>query len=808
MKNLKTKKENAKDFESKNIKNKNIKNKKIENEELTQEYLEKINKYWQASNYLAIAQQYLLDNFLLKRPLEKTDIKQRIVAPWGTVPGQNFVYTHLNRVIKKFDLNMILLSGPGHGGHFWTAQTYLDESLSEIYPEFSQDEKGLKNFCKAFCFPNGMSSHVAADMPGSLHEGGELGYSISHACGAIFDNPNLIASVIVGDGEAETGPLATSWHINKFINPLTDGAVLPILHLNGYKVANPTVLARIPKKELESFFYGCGWKPYFVEGTEPISMHKLMCETLDKVISEIKMLQNNAREKNDPTRPVWPMIVLRTLKGWTCPKEIDGVRIEGTHNAYHAPIPMTKPNHINLLEKWLKSYKPDELFDDNYKLKPELKALAPKGKARLGSNLHSNGGLLLKELNLPDFKKYAINFSKNGVKNAQDTLELSKFMRDIIKQNPDNFRIFGPDEMPSNRIKAVYEVTNSVFNAEIFKEDDCISYGGQIMDSFLSEHTCEGWLEGYLLSGRHGTFITYEAFATIVNSMVSQHIKWLKACKNLKWRKDIASLNLILTSHTWQQEHNGYSHQDPSFIEHLAMKKGEIAKIYFPPDTNCLLTVYDKCLKSKNKVNAIITSKHCSPQWLSINEAILHCEKGLGVWHWASTEIENPDVVIACAGDVITLETMAAISILKRSLPELKIRTVNVVDLLKLASKNLQSDALTNEEFDSIFTTDKPVIFNFHGYSEFIHRLIYSRKNKNFCVLGYSEEGNVSTPFDIRVQNKVDRFNVVKTVLSQLPQNEKVKNLYAEMELMLKKHSEYTKKYGIDLPEVLNWKWE
>ena len=785
-------------------------NSKNDNEKdlLTNDYLVKMNKYWQASNYLAIAQQYLLDNPLLRKPLEPNDIKKRIVAPWGTVPGQNFVYTHLNRVIKKFDLNMILLSGPGHGGHFWTAQTYLDGSLSEVYPQFSQDEKGLKNLCKAFCFPGGMSSHVASDMPGSLHEGGELGYSLSHASGAVFDNPDLIASVIVGDGEAETGPLATSWHINKFINPITDGAVLPILHLNGYKVANPTVLARISKTELKDFFKGLGWKPYFVEGSDPMTMHKLMCKTLDKVIIEIKELQDTARKNNDDTRPIWPMIVLRTLKGWTCPKEIDGVRIEGTHNAYHVPIPMTKPNHISLLEKWLRSYKPEELFDEKYKLKPELKALAPKGKSRLGANLHSNGGTLLKELKLPNFKKYAVPFSGHGTVNSQDTLVLSNFMRDIIKYNPENFRIFSPDELPSNRINAIYEITKSVFNAEIIKEDDNIAHGGRIMDSFLSEHMCEGWLEGYLLSGRHGTFVTYEAFATIINSMISQHIKWLKACKKLPWRKDIASVNLILASHTWQQEHNGYSHQDPSFLGHLATKKGYISNIYFPPDANCLLSVYNKCLKSKNKVNAIVTQKHASPQWLSMGEAVSHCEKGLSIWEWAGNDSDNPDVILACAGDVITLETMASISILKHNLPELKIRFVNVVELLKLASPNSYSSGLTDEEFDNLFTTNKPVIFNFHGYPDLIYRLIYSRKNRNFSVHGYMEEGNVSTPFDIRVQNKVDRFNIVKEVLSKLPQNKQVANLNTEMDEMLSRHNAYVRKYGIDMPEILNWKWE
>ena len=813
------------------------KNNVIKNEcESNDELYEKLDAYWRATNYLSIAQQYLLDNTLLKEPLKPEHVKKRIVAPWGTVPGQNFIYTHLNRVIKKYDLNMILLSGPGHGGHFWAANTYLEESLSEVYPEFSQNEKGMKKFCKSFCFPNGLSSHVAADMPGSIHEGGELGYSIAHGCGAIFDNPDLIATVIVGDGEAETGPLATSWHCNKFINPITDGAVLPILHLNGYKVANPTVLARIPKAELEQFFYGCGWKPYFVEGKEPLKMHKDMTKILDEVIEEIKNIQKIARSENNEARPIWPLIVLRTLKGWTCPQEIDGVKIEGTHNAYHVPIPMTKPHHINLLEKWLKSYKPEELFNENYELISELKTLAPNKTSRLGANPNANGGQLLENLNLPNFNDYAVSFQNRGEVVSQDTFVLSKFMRDIIKNNPRNFRIFGPDEMPSNRINAVYEITQNVFNAEILDGEDKLAPSGRVLDAYLSEHMCEGWLEGYLLTGRHGTFITYEAFIRVVDSMLSQHIKWLKACKEIEWRKEIASLNLILTSHTWQQEHNGYSHQEPGILNHLASETTGITQIFLPPDTNCLLYIYKNCLESRNQVNAIVASKHYSPQWLKIDEAVIHCNNGIGIWDWAGNEKfikdENnsaknktnkelnsesePDIILACAGDVITMETLAAASILKNELPNLKFRFVNIVNLLKLGSENEYSNGLTDEEFDLTFTKDKPVIFNFHGYPNLIHQLIWSRTNRNFTVHGYNAKGNVSTPFDIRVQNEVDRFNIIKSVLNKLQPsktlNSNIKSIDIEMlnnkmNHMLKKHNDYIQEYGIDLPEILNWKW-
>ncbi|MDD4815733.1 MAG: phosphoketolase family protein [Clostridia bacterium] len=770
--------------------------------------LEKMNAYWRATNYLSAIQLYLLDNPLLKKPLTKKDIKQRIVGPWGTAPGQNFVYVHLNRAIKKFDLNMILLSGPGHGGHFWTANTYLEGTYSEFYPQVSQDEKGLKKFCKQFCFPFGVSSHVAPEMPGSIHEGGELGYVLGHAFGAVFDNPDLIATAIVGDGEAETGPLATSWHSNKFLNPITDGAVLPILHLNGYKVFNPTVLARISHEELEDFFKGCGWKPYFVEGSQPIEMHAKMADTVNKVIKEIKNLQKIARTTNNAARPIWPMIVLCSPKGWTCPKEVDGLKIEDSHNAYHVPYSMKEQSHILELETWLKSYKPEELFDENGKFLEELEELAPTGAMRLGSNPNANGGLFLKELDLPDFKEYAVDVKTAGDRHNQDTTVLSKFIRDIIKRNPNNFRIFSPDEMVSNRMGAVYETTNNVLNAEIYPSDESIARQGRVMDAYLSEHMCEGWLEGYLLTGRHGTFITYAAFVRVVDSMISQHAKWLKMAKELPWRKDIASLNIVLTSHAWQQDHNGYSHQDPGLLDHLANKRGEIIRMYLPPDANCLLACYDHCIRSKNYINAIVTSKIPSYQWLNIEEAIKHCKNGLGVWQWASNDKGNPDVVIACAGDVITLETLAAVSILKENLPSLKIKFINVVNLMKLATPETHPHGLIDEEYNELFTTDKPIIFNYHGYPSLIHELTWSRQNRNINVCGYREEGRISTPFDIRVQNKVDRFNFVKLILSKIPQTKKVKDLDKKMDEILKKHNKYIAKYGIDLPEVREWSWK
>lgn len=771
-------------------------------------YLKKMDKYWRATNYLSATQLYLLDNPLLRKPLTKKDIKNRIVGPWGTVPGQNFVYVHLNRAIKQFDLNMILLSGPGHGGHFWTANTYLEGSYSEFYSQISQDIKGLKHFNKQFCFPFGVSSHVAPEMPGSMHEGGELGYVLSHACGAIFDNPSLIATAIVGDGEAETGPLATSWHINKFINPITDGAVLPILHLNGFKVFNPTIFARISHQELEMFFKGCGWKPYFVEGKDPKIMHKKMAKTLNTVIKEIKTIQKNAREKKDDTRPIWPMIVLRTPKGWTCPEVVDGLEIEGTHNAYHVPYSMNNPTHLKQLENWLKSYKPEELFDEKGRLKAELEELAPTGTKRIGSNPNANGGCLLKELSLPNFKQYAVKVKTHGDCRNQDSTVLSKFMRDIISQNPNNYRIFSPDEMVSNRMNFVYEVTDNVFNAKIYENDESINRSGRVMDSYLSEHMCEGWLEGYLLTGRHGTFVTYAAFVRIVDSMISQHLKWIKMAKEVPWRKDIASLNIVMTSHAWQQDHNGYSHQDPGLLDHLANKKKDIVRMYLPPDANCLLATYDHCIRTKNYINAIVTSRIPSWQWLNIDDAIKHCEKGIGVWDWASNKPNNPDVVVVCAGDVITMETVSAVDILKKKLPSLKIRFVNVIDLMRLADEKSHPHGLTDEEYNRIFTTDKPIVFNYHGYPSLIHELTWNRKNRNITVSGYQEEGKISTPFDIRVQNKTDRFHLVKNILAQIPQTEKTKKIVQEMDAMLEKHNKYISTHGKDLPEVQDWRWK
>ena len=766
---------------------------------------EKINEYWNATNYLSATQLYLLDNPLLDRPLELSDVKGRLAGPWGTAPGQNFIYVHLNRVIKEQELNMLLLSGPGHGGIFWTANTYLDGTFSEKNPALTFDREGLKLLNKQFCFPFGVSSHIAPEMPGSIHEGGELGYVLAHAFGAVFDNPDLIATAIVGDGEAETGPLATSWHANKFLNPITDGAVLPILHLNGFKVFNPTVLARISHEELEMFFKGNGWKPYFVEGSDPMTMHKKMAETLDVVIKEIKTIQKRARKKNDATRPMWPMIVLRTPKGWTCPKEVDGIECENTHNAYHMPYNMKRPEHLEALEKWLKSYNPETLFDQNGKLRDDLLELAPKGDLRLGATPHANGGELLKELKIPNFKKYAVDVKTPGDRHNQDTTVLSKFMRDIIKKNPDNFRIFCPDEMVSNRMGAVYETTNNVLNADILPNDESIARSGRVLDAYLSEHMCEGWLEGYLLTGRHGTFVSYAAFVRVVDSMISQHSKWLKMASEVEWRKPIASLNLVLTSHAWQQDHNGYSHQDPGIFDHLANKKGDIVRMYLPPDANCLLATYDHCLRTKNKINAIVTSKTPSWQWLNIDEAEKHCEKGLGVWEWASNNPENPDVILACAGDVITMEAVAGAMILKKALPSLNFRFINIVDLMRLASPSKHPHGLKDAEFNKLFTTDKPIVFNYHGYASLIHELTWARKNRNWNVNGYDEEGRISTPFDMRVQNKVDRYNFVKTVLKTLEQTEEVKGLNKEMDKMLAKHKRHISKYGTDLPETENW---
>ncbi len=775
---------------------------------LSNSYLKKVNAYWRAANYLSLAQLYLVDNPLLFNPLQASDIKKKIVGHWGTVSGQNFVYAHLNRVIKKYNLNMILLSGPGHGGNFFVANSYLEGRYSEVYPNVSEDYKGMKKLCKQFSFPGGVSSHVAPETPGSIHEGGELGYSLAHAFGAVFDNPDLIASCIIGDGEAETGPLATSWHSNKFLNPITDGAVLPILHLNGYKINNPTILSRITHEELENLLKGYGWKPYFVSGSDPMTMHKIMASTLDKVIEEIKNIQYNARTNNNSTRPIWPMIVLSTPKGWTCPKEVDGQMIEGSYRAHQIPITMEKPEHILLLRDWLLSYKPHELFTKDYKLKPELKDLAPIGDARLSANPHTNGGLLLKELRIPDFREYEVKMQAHGEVVAQDMLELGKFIRDIIALNPNNYRLFSPDEVKSNRLTYTFETSNKNFNANIIKTDDHLSADGRIMDSYLSEHMCEGWLEGYLLTGRHGTFTSYESFIRVVDSMVSQHAKWLKVCNELPWRKDIASLNILLTSNVWQQDHNGYTHQDPGFLDHIANKKSDVIRMYLPPDANCLLSCYDHCIRSKNYVNAIVASKHPSYQWLTMEEAVEHCTKGLSEWKWASNCKTNPDIVIACCGDTPTLEALAATTILRDNLPNLKIRFINVVDLMKIGSDENHSHGLPDSEYNKLFTTNKPIFFVYHGYPTLIHELTWSRKNRDINVFGYREEGTITTAFDVRVQNGIDRFNIVKAIIKKLnKKGEKELNLYKQMDSLLAKHNEYVRKYGQDIPEVRNWKW-
>ena len=783
---------------------------------ITNDYLNKMDAYWRAANYLSAAQLYLLDNPLLRKPLKREHIKKKIVGHWGTVPGQNFIYVHLNRIIKEYDQDMIFISGPGHGGNFFVANTYLEGSYSEVYPNVSRDIDGMKKLCKQFSFPGGISSHVAPENPGSIHEGGELGYSLAHAFGAAFDNPNLVVACVVGDGEAETGPLATSWHGNKFINPARDGAVLPILHLNGYKISNPTILARISNEELTKFMEGCGWKPFFVEGEDPKKMHKLMAETMDEVFAEIRDIQEAARKAAEKgkkfDRPVWPMIVLRTPKGWTGPKVVDGNKIEGTFRAHQVPINMEKPGHLKLVEKWLKSYKPEELFDKNGRLIPELEALAPEGDKRMGATPYANGGKLLRDLRLPDFRDYEVKVPAPGEVEAQDMLELGDFVRDIFKLNEEakNFRIFGPDETMSNRLGRVFEVTGRDWNNPTIPEDEFLAQDGRVIDSMLSEHMCEGMLEGYLLTGRHGFFASYEAFIRVVDSMCAQHAKWLKVCRDLPWREEIGSLNLILTSNVWQQDHNGFTHQDPGFLDHIANKKADVVRFYLPPDANCLLSVFDHCIKSKDYVNVMITSKHPRPQWLTMEEAVKHCTQGIGIWQWASNDQgEEPDVVMACCGDTPTLETLAAVSILNEEMPELKIRVVNVVDLMKLQPNTVHPHGLTDADYDLLFTKDKPIIFCFHGYHTLIHELTYRRHNRNIHVYGYKEEGTITTPFDMRVQNEIDRFSLVKNVIKHLPQlGNRGSHLIQIMNDKLVEHKQYIHEYGVDLPEVAQWKWK
>lgn len=780
---------------------------------VSKDYLQKMDAYWRAANYLSAAQLYLLDNPLLREPLRKEHIKKKIVGHWGTVPGQNFVYVHMNRAIKEFGLNMIYLSGPGHGGNFFVSNAYLEGTYSEVYPNVGEDEEGLKRLCKQFSFPGGISSHVAPETPGSINEGGELGYSLAHAFGAVFDNPDLIAACVVGDGEAETGPLATAWHSNKFLSAKNDGAVLPILHLNGYKISNPTVFARISQQEREWFFKGCGWNPYFVSGSDPMEMHEKMAETVDKCIAEIKENQRKAREEGAAERPMWPMIILETPKGWTGPKIVDGNAIEGTFRAHQVPISMEKEEHLAQLEEWLRSYRPEELFGEDYRLIPELRELAPVGDARMSANPHTNGGKLLRDLRVPDFKDYAVGVPYPGSVKAQDMMELGGYVRDILKLNKEhkNFRIFGPDEAKSNRLYRAFEVEKRDFQGEIYDFDEDLSHEGRIMDSYLSEHMCEGWLEGYLLTGRHGFFASYESFIRVVDSMVSQHAKWLKVCNQLPWRQKIASLNLILTSNVWQQDHNGFTHQDPGMLDHVANKKADVVRMYLPPDANCLLSCFDHCIKSKNYVNVIVASKHPSRQWLTMEQAVIHCTQGIGIWDWASNDQgQEPDLVMACCGDTPTLEALAAVTILREHLPELKVRFINVVDLMKMESHENHPHGLTDDEFDALFTKDKPVVFAFHGYPKLIHELTHGRHNEqNFFVHGYLEEGTITTAFDMRVQNHIDRFSLVKEALKHLPQlGNKAGHLTQQMNDLLVKHKNYIAEYGQDIPEVLEWEWK
>ena len=794
----------------------------LEKQPLCDEMLQKMDTYWRAANYLSAGQLYLLDNPLLRKPLTMDHVKKKIVGHWGTVPGQNFVWTHCNRVIKRYDLDMIYISGPGHGGNFQIANTYIDGTYSEIYPNISQDVEGMQKMFKQFSFPCGVPSHCAPETPGSINEGGELGYSVAHAFGAVFDNPDLIAVPVVGDGEAETGPLATSWQSNKFLNPITDGAVLPILHMNGYKISNPTVFARMSHEEVENFFKGCGWDPIFVEaademnpGIDPedhIAMHRAMCEAMDSCIEKIKEIQKNARENNDATRPAWPMIVLRTPKGWTGPKVVDGLKIEGSFRAHQVPMSMEKPEHLEQLKEWMLSYKPEELFNEDGSVKDEIKEMTPKGNARMGANPHANGGLLLKDLRLPDFRKYGVKDVEPGKTQAQDMIELGAYVRDVIKLNMDsrNFRVFGPDETMSNRLSHIFEVTDREWNAERLDTDEFLSASGRVMDGMLSEHMCEGWLEGYLLTGRHGFFASYEAFIRIIDSMAAQHAKWLKVCNGLPWRQPIASLNLILASNVWQQDHNGFTHQDPGFLDHIANKKADVVRLYLPPDANCLLSCFDHCIKSRNYVNVIVASKHPRPQWLTMEQAVQHCTQGIGIWEWASNDQgAEPDVVMACCGETPTLETLAAVSILREELPELKVRVVNVVDLMKLQPEREHPHGLSDAEYDMLFTKDKPIIFAFHGYPTLVHELTYRRHNRNLHVRGYREEGTITTPFDMRVQNDIDRFHLVKDVLLRLPQlGNRGAYLYQKMSDKLVQHQQYITEYGEDMPEVREWKWK
>jgi xylulose-5-phosphate/fructose-6-phosphate phosphoketolase len=779
---------------------------------LSVEELRKMNDYWCAANYLSVGQIYLYANPLLREPLKLDHIKPRLLGHWGTTPGLNFIYVHCNRVIKKLDLNMIFICGPGHGGPGVVANTYLEGTYTELYPHIQQNEEGLRKLFKQFSFPGGIPSHAAPETPGSIHEGGELGYALVHAYGAVFDNPDLIACCVVGDGESETGPLATSWHSNKFLNAARDGAVLPILHLNGYKIANPTILGRLSNDQLTHLFTGYGYKPYFVEGHEPDAMHQSMATTFDTVVKEIHLIQDDARIKGSARLPAWPMIILRSPKGWTGPKSVDGKPVEGTWRAHQVPVDdLKKPEHLAILEDWLKSYHPELLFDENGKLIPELAELAPKGNRRMGANPHANGGLLLRELEIPDFRAYAIPVAKPGTETAESTRILGAFLRDIMKLNEKaaNFRVFGPDETRSNRLDALYQVTDNVWEEPLLPTDDHLSPDGRVME-VLSEHMCQGWLEGYLLTGRHGFFSCYEAFIHIVDSMFNQHAKWLKVTRDIPWRRPIASLNYLLSSHVWRQDHNGFSHQDPGFIDFVVNKKADIIRVYLPPDANCLLSVTDHCLRSRHYVNVIVAGKHPELQWLDMDAAIAHCAQGIGIWPWASTDRDSdPDVVMACAGDVPTQETLAAVDLLRQHFPALKIRVINVVDLMTLQPPSEHPHGLPDRDFDSMFGTNKPIIFAYHGYPWLIHRLTYRRAgHDNLHVRGYKEEGTTTTPFDMTVMNDLDRFHLAGDVVDRVPSLQKVGAHFKQfLRNKLVEHKRYTHEHGDDLPEVKNWKW-
>jgi len=780
---------------------------------LSPEELQKVHAYWRAANYLSVGQIYLYDNPLLREPLRLKHIKPRLLGHWGTTPGLNFIYVHLNRLIKKLDLDVVYVAGPGHGGPGLVANTYLEGTYSEVYSHIPQNEEGMKRLFKQFSFPGGIPSHVAPETPGSIHEGGELGYSLAHAYGAAFDNPDLLVCCVVGDGEAETGPLATSWHSNKFLNPARDGAVLPILHLNGYKIANPTVLSRLNDETLTHLFLGYGYKPYFVEGHEPEAMHQLMAKTMQTAVEEIQAIQKAARTRKATELPAWPMIVMRTPKGWTGPKVVDGKPVEDTWRAHQVPLTdfAKHPDHVKMLADWMKSYKPEELFDQTGKLVPEIAELAPAGTRRMGANLHANGGLLLRDLNMPDFRDYAVNVTKPGTESVESTRILGQLLRDVMRLNADtkNFRVFGPDETASNRLDALFETTEKTFMESQLKTDEHLSPNGRVME-VLSEHMCQGWLEGYLLTGRHGFFSCYEAFIHIVDSMFNQHAKWLKVTRNIPWRRPIASLNYLLTSHVWRQDHNGFTHQDPGFIDHVVNKKADVVRVYLPPDANTLLSVANHCLRSRNYVNVIVAGKQPALQYLDMKSAIEHCSAGLGIWEWASTDKgAEPDVVMACAGDIPTLETLAAVALLRQTFPDIKIRVVNVVDLMTLQTSSEHPHGLSDREFDSIFTTDKPVIFAFHGYATLIHRLTYKRTNHaNFHVHGYREEGTTTTPFDMTVLNELDRFHLAGDAVDRIARLRPI-NAHFKQSLRdkLVDHRQYICEHGDDLPEIRDWKW-